>query len=457
MVDLRLGNDEGIILESELNDVLWMTKDPMRVKKMYLSNKNIYLQCRKSNGLFAKSIEEVVQRPLSDIKIINGQPMVTQGKNERFGACLQIQFVNGTEQFVFNSSPRKNIPNWINEIYKLLVGTEAPQEVRQKSSILGELGIDLDSLGLGGLGNFAANIKSAASSAVQTVSDTARQAVNQSSSVYNNISNQTQANYQTQPQIPTNVEINQPVQANARPSGGFCSNCGGRLDAGARFCPGCGAPLTSSNQAAQTPPPIPSTMPAPIDSPVTSTSANLETRRQEFAGIVLKCPNCGQSLSNTDVVCPSCGHQITGRAASNSVQRLQAELMAIENSRQEKKGLGLLRSMLESESEEDIISQKKATLIGSFPIPNTIEEIAEFVILAAGNINVNISKVSFGNRFGRSGNDPKANERGISDAWVGKLQQAYQKAELMFSDKPVFEKIKDIYIRKMTELNMLKK
>ena len=80
----------------------------------------------------------------------------------------------------------------------------------------------------------------------------------------------------------------------------------------------------------------------------------------------------------------------------------------------------------------------------------------EFVILAAGNIDVGLSKVSLGNKLGRAGNDLKANERAVSDAWVGKLQQAYQKAELMFSDMPVFKKVQEVYMSKMQELNMLK-
>ena len=132
--------------------------------------------------------------------------------------------------------------------------------------------------------------------------------------------------------------------------------------------------------------------------------------------------------------------------------------MAVEYSRQQRTAFGsLVHSFIGNDDEESVISSKEVTLIKSFPIPNTIEEIAEFVILAAGSIDVNLSKVSLGNKWGRVGNDSKANERGISDAWVGKLQQAYQKAELTFSDKPIFAKIKEIYIKKMTELNMLKK
>ena len=155
--------------------------------------------------------------------------------------------------------------------------------------------------------------------------------------------------------------------------------------------------------------------------------------------------------------CPACGHQVTDRAASSSVQRLVSELMVIENSRRQKNALDdLVQSFTGTGSEEAAISSKKVTLIKNFPIPNTIEEISEFIILAAGNIDVGLSKVSLGNKFGRSGNDFKANERGISDAWVGKLQQAYQKAELMFSDMPIFKKIQEVYISKMRELNMLK-
>ena len=42
MADLNLAYDEGIILESELNDVFWMTKDLVRLQKLYLTNKNLY-------------------------------------------------------------------------------------------------------------------------------------------------------------------------------------------------------------------------------------------------------------------------------------------------------------------------------------------------------------------------------------------------------------------------------
>ena len=45
----------------------------------------------------------------------------------------------------------------------------------------------------------------------------------------------------------------------------------------------------------------------------------------------------------------------------------------------------------------------------------------------------------------------------ISDAWVAKMQQVYQKAEILFPDDPMFVKIKQIYTDKMVELKLLKK
>ena len=225
-------------------------------------------------------------------------------------------------------------------------------------------------------------------------------------------------------------------------AGGFCSTCGARLDAGARFCSGCGAQVAISATS--------------IPAVTRAASGNPVTRQQEFAGVIVKCPNCGQTISNSDVICPTCGHQITGRAASMSIQQLQAGLMQIENSRRQPKGVleSLVYTSTKRVADEKEIIKKKITLISSYPIPNTIDEIVEFAIMAAGNINVSLSKMSLGNRFDRWGDTDTADDRGLSDAWVGKLQQAYQKADMYFSDKPAFRRIRDIYEAKMRELRI---
>ncbi|MDY6324480.1 MAG: zinc-ribbon domain-containing protein [Catonella sp.] len=436
MSDLSLDFDEGIIIETEGVHRSGNGGNSY-LKKMLLTNKNIiYVTSQKSGGMFSKSVDVVNKIPLSEVKVINGQVFVNQKKTDLFEYALQIQFVTGTEEYSYSEGSKKITSQWVNELNRLLGDGQPVQASSTPKKNF-----------FGGLSGLASSVGTMAGTLGQSVSSAAKQAADQAGITYENARAQMEAKNQERAQAGNTFQQASIPQQRAQQSGGFCVNCGTQLTPGAKFCPGCGAPIGTSVASAPTPPPVPTT---PVSNP--------ETRQQEFAGVIVKCPNCGQPISNTDVVCPSCGHQITGRAASSSVQRLQDQLMAVEYSRQQKTAFGsLVQSFTGSDDEESAISSKKVTLIKSFPIPNTIEEIAEFVILAAGSIDVNLSKVSLGNKWGRAGNDFKANERGISDAWVGKLQQAYQKAELTFSDKPIFGKIKEIYTEKMTELNMLKK
>lgn len=65
-------------------------------------------------------------------------------------------------------------------------------------------------------------------------------------------------------------------------------------------------------------------------------------------------------------------------------------------------------------------------MIRNFPIPNTKEDIIEFMILASSNI---------------LGED----ERDIYEAWLAKFEQAYQKALILFAGDPDIVRIQQIY------------
>ena len=416
MADLQFESNEELLLKcAGLQWVSEIEQVNQYFDILVLTNKRICGIYKKSNGLFKKASDEVMELRLPDIKIINGQPMVSKKWDfNTLSWLLEIQTNRGMQTFSFRESAKKNSMLWESEIRKVF--GLLPSEPTIKSSTFG---------------GFAANLKDVAGSVLGKTS--ANQA-NSKDSQRDSTSVADGYVAQHSPEIP-------PIQDAPSGTTAFCSNCGARLDANAKFCYNCGAAVSKQSQS----------------TPQMTTAGTYSSRVQEFAGRIIKCPNCGQPISNTEVICPACGHQITDRAACSSVQRLLAELMAIENSRRQKNALDdLVQSFTGAGNEEATISSKKATLIKNFPIPNTIEEILEFVILAAGNIDVGLSKVSLGNKLGRSGNDFKANERAVSDAWVGKLQQAYQKAELMFSDMPIFKKVQEVYINKMQELNMLK-
>lgn len=269
----------------------------------------------------------------------------------------------------------------------------------------------------------------------------------------------------------------------------FCSNCGSKLNDGVKFCSECGSavgniPSTNdytapakhrsgvlgdlsgmlasgiktvtdkANQAISTvqDDKIQNAQIPPMSSMSQQLSAsNSSTRQQEYAGIVLKCPNCGSPIGETTSICPDCGFRITGRSAVSSVQTFSEQLMAIEASRK-KDGLTAMFGVAVNPAD-----QKKLSLVRSFPIPNTVDDILEFMLLAVTNIDVGLSKNTMMNRYqggAKSGESSLTMPKTISDAWVSKMKQAYQKAEVAFPNDPAFSSIQKIYYDKMNELKI---
>ena len=204
----------------------------------------------------------------------------------------------------------------------------------------------------------------------------------------------------------------------------FCMNCGQRLPEGAKFCSNCG---TATGE-------------------VKSETAQ---RKVVYDGEVHKCPNCGEIVNSFVLNCPSCGHELRNSASTSLVQELASKLEDLELRREPRKRRTvkdeLLRTNNLSKTDEQIIS-----LIRSFAIPNTKEDILEFIILASSNINVEL--------YGENNLTPE-NEvlKAVSDAWIAKFEQAYRKAQFSFSETPTFTQIKEVYINKTNEINKQKK
>ena len=421
MSELILDMDEGIILSEEA--VIWTTSsNEVELDKLILTNKNIYMQYEKSNGLFANSTDEQEVRPLSEIKIINGRPMVDSIKDGLFNAYLQIQSINNIDKFEFYNGGKKKSDEWVKEIYTLLVGSEnAGQELPKSSGSFSGLKDKFASAAQSAVGSMSA----ATGSAIGTVSEMAKQAADNVAASYENTKKQ---HTNSTPPLPGN---NQPL--GMQPGGGFCSSCGSAINPGTKFCPVCGNPVDGTAGS-----------PAPQMAP-----GNPTARQQQFAGMILKCPNCGAQISQTTAICPECGFHITGQAAVSSVQNFANQLMALESKR---KGVSL--GQVFGVAANPIDTQKLA-LIQSFPIPNTVDDIQEFIMLAIANIDTKLSKHSIMGFFSNNTNTVDGDiAKKISDAWVSKMQQAYQKALAAFPDDSAFQRIKKMYTDKMSELNI---
>lgn len=203
---------------------------------------------------------------------------------------------------------------------------------------------------------------------------------------------------------------------------GFCINCGQTLAEGAHFCSNCGVA-------------------------VGETAARASQRKTVYDGELYKCPNCAERLDSFMTVCPTCGYELRGAKGSSVVKEFAEKLEQIESVRTDtNKVYSVIGDMFGKFNKTD---KQKINLIRSFSIPNTKEDIVEFVILAASNIDLRL--------YGFSGGDPNSSQRAISDAWLAKFEQAYDKARFSFSNSPDFLNIKEIHDQKMKQLNKVKR
>lgn len=176
----------------------------------------------------------------------------------------------------------------------------------------------------------------------------------------------------------------------------FCTNCGQEIPIGTKFCANCGTAVD------------------------TAPGGKNDQRKTVYDGEVHKCPNCGEVLDSFAVKCPSCGYEFRGAKASSSVKEFATSLAHAES------------------------TEQKITLIRNFPIPNTKEDVLEFMILSATNFNAEYSTQDGG----------AAKE--ASDAWLTKIEQSYHKAKLLFVGDKDFSKIQNVYDQVCSKIRMTK-
>ena len=180
----------------------------------------------------------------------------------------------------------------------------------------------------------------------------------------------------------------------------FCSNCGKQLADGAKFCPSCGTP---------------------VGQPHAEENAG---RKTVYEGEVHKCPSCGEVLGAFLTTCPTCGYEIRNANVSNALKEFSEKLSALSSNNQ------------------------KISLIQSFPIPNTKEDVYDFLILTVGNLNALTQRGSIQSK------EAVKEKMDIAAAWYGKLHQCHQKAALLFKDDAEFERVQDLYIEASSSYKM---
>jgi ribosomal protein L32 len=169
-----------------------------------------------------------------------------------------------------------------------------------------------------------------------------------------------------------------------------------------------------------------------------------DAKRQEekarVAEQLKKCPQCGQQLSGISAICSLCGYEIRNAKTVSSVAKLTKEINKLNQKRNTV--TDAIASKLSGRDSKPT-DEKIASLINNFIVPNSKEDIFEFMILAAGYMDAKFL----------------AGKKKVSDvadivikAWATKFEQTFQKAKFSFGQDSDFEKVQSLYDQKMQEI-----
>ena len=100
----------------------------------------------------------------------------------------------------------------------------------------------------------------------------------------------------------------------------------------------------------------------------------------------------------------------------------------------------------------DITEEQILNLIRNFSVPNTKEDVFEFMILASSNINLSAISGEAGTNSIIDLNTIKAR----NDAWQAKMEQVYQKARIAFGSDADFYIIHDLYTKTIENITKAK-
>lgn len=124
------------------------------------------------------------------------------------------------------------------------------------------------------------------------------------------------------------------------------------------------------------------------------------------------CPNCGAKLTGLEFKCPECGYVLTketaaGQKTTDAILDLQEKLIAVDKVF----GLGISSS------------RKKASIINSFPVPNTVESLTRLLHLSYSNFEAS----------------KESGDKRIAAAWLGKSVESYRRLSEMQGDTNISE------------------
>lgn len=185
----------------------------------------------------------------------------------------------------------------------------------------------------------------------------------------------------------------------------FCKKCGKELEENSNFCNNCGTAVKGDN---------------------------IE-RKTIYDGNIHKCPNCGEILDSFIANCPTCGYELRETKSTNALSEFVSKLEEIESKRENVKDSAIKNLYFGKTLTKT--DEQKISLIRSFSIPNTKEDLYEFLVLSKSNIQIDLYQNT-------QLNDARLE---VSNAWKAKFEQAYHKAKFVFVNDNRMSEIQAMY------------
>jgi hypothetical protein len=161
-------------------------------------------------------------------------------------------------------------------------------------------------------------------------------------------------------------------------------------------------------------------------------------------GELIKCPSCGASVDSFTTQCIACNHVFRAVEANSNVKKLFNDFQNIDNEVREnfyRNGMDKIvipasvftkekviqKSMFQIETEIEASSiEQKVNLISIFPVPNSKEEILDFLILSVPQASV---KIGYYDKI-------LQNKTKLKKAWLSKAEEVIMRARFAMKNDP---------------------
>lgn len=133
MASYTFADDEHIVLKAQkVRLEEGKTFSIPRESELMLTNRNVVFPLKGITG----RVKSYAVYPLTDIRIVDGKPQCRLDTSDVMDVKLELLLKGGVVTFIFDGiEGKREIREWINAIYQLVVGHDAPTDALGKSKV----------------------------------------------------------------------------------------------------------------------------------------------------------------------------------------------------------------------------------------------------------------------------------------------------------------------------------